>query len=240
MKEVFRIIFEIASCPWKDSCEDTENRANPSCSLVCSSVGEVKMNLVLPEQCDLMIRSMILRKKYGGMACDKRMLDSFVSVWEDRYQKSTVDSDTLKRCFPNSTDIQWKDVPFLFHASGRNMVHLLDKLLSTQLLRLTIHDVCAAGIDFHCTSVMDFLTKDPNSSLITKLCKHLGSDSNDKIGSTLQRIMWDYSSGINKRRSFSVKDGADNPNVNYFHEECDLFGRLLHSREGTLAFFKQH
>ena len=62
---VMQIVFEVASCPWKDSTNafnDSKNEITSSCTrnILCEGKGF--------DTCEIFLRSMFLRKKYGGMA----------------------------------------------------------------------------------------------------------------------------------------------------------------------------
>jgi len=197
-----QIVFEIASCPWKDGFDHECDGDKTSYGLHASSGVELFRGDVV-DQCDIMLRCMILRKKYGGMTCDKEMIDGFVSLWCNRYRSSKVEPDVVTRCFPASTkEVIWKEVPDLMH-SFNNVLAVLGPLLNSQLPSLTMHDISPSGIDFHCSNVIDMLVRD--TSFSSKLYILLGpsaSNAKDEVMKILKTMMWDYSSGVNHRRAF--------------------------------------
>ena len=82
------------------------------------------------------------------------------------------------------------------------------------LNKLSEKDVCAAGIDFHCSSVVNHLLS--QQPLYASLCQMLGKNENeagdkDWIAGQVKSMIWNYSSGINRRRPFEVdqKKGDD-------------------------------
>ena len=241
------IVFEIASCRWKDSCKNRgpeRDVLTPSHVLSSPSLGEKDKTTDLSndsEECDLMLKSMILRKKYGGMACDKRMMDDFISLWSERYQSVKVDNSTMTKTFPNRTStVLWKDVPLLIHSSI-NSIKMVEKVLSSQLQCLKLHDVCSAGVDFHCSNVIDFLMNNTSSNLVMNLSKHLGTESKERIKDTLKQMIWDYSAGVNNRRSFTSKDlvcgtgkNADSSTLKQIWQN-DVFSQIKEFTTGYIA-----
>jgi hypothetical protein len=45
-----------------------------------------------------------------------------------------------------------------------------------------------------------------SSNLVMNLSKHLGTESKEIIKDTLKQMIWDYSAGVNNRRTFTSKD----------------------------------
>ena len=68
---VMQIIFEVASCPWKDKADaaahGTEEMTPSFSENIPFQVED--LSLICPdESCKIFVRSMFLRKQYGGMA----------------------------------------------------------------------------------------------------------------------------------------------------------------------------
>lgn len=199
MKKVFRIVFEISSCPWKDMLDDNSVDENPTVQKVASA--SEKKSFEAKES--LMLRSIILRKKYGGMACDIKMCEGFVNLWSKRYRSHKVNVDIATKVFPSmKREICWVEVPVLIHSFDKN-TKILDHLLNGQQLPfLKLHDISPSGVDFHCSNIVEFLVKDTAAPIFTKLSKHLSNKSIDSVKEIIQNMMWNYSSGINRRRYF--------------------------------------
>ncbi len=131
-----------------------------------------------------------------------------------------------QRCFETKEDIKWIQVPYLCHTkclvSSSNCVPPLidgDKLVSS----LTKSDITAAGIDFHCTNVLDFVlqTNDVYTKIRAKIFadgdfdgKNVtesidGSTTKKKLLNKLKGFMWRFSAGINLRRSLAGSERED-------------------------------
>ena len=209
------IVFELASCPWKDYLSDdpaSYDESSTEAYRLGLSMNKDPLHTNRLDSRDLILHSMILRKKYGGMTCDKQMLDKYVSLWKSRFQRAKVDSDITARCFPSAgKEVAWEDVPRLIYSFDQNKKKNLEELLNHQLPFLKMHDMALSGIDFHCSNVIDVLVKDTSSPFYIKLCNILGGGSREKVGNMAKTIMWEYSSGINYRRDFveHVKQGGN-------------------------------
>lgn len=196
-----QIVFEIASCPWQDKC----NHNPPERTLSSFSLSRLAQNDSFhsndSEQCHLILRSLVLRKKYGGMACDMKMIDQFMDSWSHRFHNRQVDTSivlTFLRRFPQlNNDIHWKDVPALVH-SLTSIADLLP-LLKSGFLKLELNDISASGIDFHCSNIMGTLL-DRTSGFYKNLTAMIGCKLDAEIEVIVKKMMWDYSSGKNNRR----------------------------------------
>lgn len=160
-----------------------------------------------PDQCNLMLHSMSMRKKYGGMTCDKIMIDNFIALWTERYRMRHVEPSIAKIIYPSSsTDnpILWKDVPFLlYRQTVQSSSNLLLTLQKSPLPMLTKHDICPSGIDFHCSNVLNVLLR-PECPFYIKLQSMFKDSTDVDLENMAKKIMWDYSSGVNNRRNIST------------------------------------
>lgn len=231
---VLQVVFEIASCPWQDviaeqssedysaslmkdrveSDNDNDDNKPTSFSLSSSSstlfpTKQHKVKTMDNAFETTMIRAMLLRAQYGGMKCDVDMLHSFSKTWMQRFNgehavpttiASTCPSDAPS---PSTNDLKWKCIPSLIHAKARQRSQ---SLISCGIVALTTNDVCPAGIDFHCSPVVDHLLSRPD--LYSCLCERLKSllppncvMNRDWITSKVKMLIWNYSSGVNRRRS---------------------------------------
>lgn len=138
MKRVFGIVYEMASCPWRDPLNNAVERKSaesPSTanhppklsfpSITCFRISEEEDNnsnttssVQLTAE-NTLIWAMLMRSNYGGMAGDIRMLKAYAALWQDRFQTSILPEATAKRLAsrcPNATTIDsWKQVPAFIH-----------------------------------------------------------------------------------------------------------------------------
>lgn len=222
-------MFEIASCPRRD--EPPGN--NTACNQANGRDGQCKpFSLTTPSirlfpdaltpatipnnKCETLIRSMLLRAQYGGMKCDVSMLHSYASLWLSRFQSLVPVPTEVASSLPMSnvsegtdTTIYWRDIPRILHEAYREKSK---ELVTCQvirpggLLKLNEADVCAAGIDFHCSPVVDSILS--QSSVYTTLCYKLAplnidnvEVNRDWIASQVKTCIWNFSSGVNHRRN---------------------------------------
>ncbi|KAL3939672.1 MAG: hypothetical protein SGBAC_005649 [Bacillariaceae sp.] len=226
MTRLFRAVFEIASCPWQDNLNimAKDSEADPEdISLTAMSQIIVEDNTegthLSQTDCDLMLRSILLRHKYGGMSCDLRMLQKCARLWEYRFTKEKLMNSQLaqaclpKRCAADKNNgrtipISWSHVPNLLHPVERSSKPVLP-LLARPYPYLKFADTTPAGVDFHCSNVLDLpLYNISMQSQVEGLYRGNSSDptknklSIQKIGEILKRACWDHCSGVNYRRTF--------------------------------------
>ena len=218
---VLQIVFEVASCPWKDylTKEKSPNNMILPHLTFFSCGGDTKLD----DECCLMLRCFLLRKRFGGMACDLKMLDDFLQQWGLRYECETVPQEVenrlLSRLSKGHTKLLWKNVPAIIHFKIRNEQSscLVPKMISgkAQFISLSTKDIAAAGIDFHCSNILDSLVNDP--CIVDSVSKELqqkGCSEPEMMKTTIQPHeesvkellkcwMWKFSSGINHRLSLT-------------------------------------
>lgn len=165
------------------------------------------------------IRSMLLRAQYGGMKCDVDMLHAVAKLWLQRFNDEThpvpnsilgTNSTATTDSTSKSIDLKWKDVPRIIHTKAREQS---EKLVSMSIFNptdavvaLNVNDVCPAGIDFHCSPVVDHLLSRPSVyDCLRESLKPLASSTKsemyrDWIAGKVKQCIWNYSSGVNRRR----------------------------------------
>jgi len=198
---LFRIVFEIASCPWKDECvepEESHDQADDdNFSLTLSSD-----LLHADPECDLMLRAMLMRKKYGGMACDLKMMDTFVRLWSHRYTKQKVDPNLLVACETKCDGISWQVLPQFLHPVDKSLL-VVTLLVQEGVRCLKKHDICLAGIDFHCSNILDVILKNQQLQIdVNKLYDR--HHSLGELASLLKKACWNCSGGVNFRRFWKM------------------------------------
>jgi hypothetical protein len=205
----------MASCPLRDECSPEKHcfkgasffsLTTPASQLFPDTLRNQSYSI---NKCDTLIRSMLLRAQYGGMACDVSMLHSYSALWLQRFQSTESLSKDVVRRLPKSKllddivveeKMYMRDVPRILHEPFR--LKSLDLITSEvvgpgRLLKLYETDVCSAGIDFHCSNVVESLLL--QESVYTSLCKMLLSNDRDWIADQVKTCIWNYSSGVNRR-----------------------------------------
>jgi hypothetical protein len=231
---VMQIVFEMAACPLKDSSEQLEdasltksitdkgtdnidNQLTTTTSFsLCSSSSDLfptqqHQDDSRGKECEATIRSMLLRAQYGGMKCDVDMLHDFAKLWLQRFNNETNPVPNSILGTSSTKDLKWMDVPRIIHTKAREQS---EKLVTMNIFNptgvvvaLNTNDVCPAGIDFHCSPVVDHLLSRPTlSDCLCKRLKPLASSTNsetmyrDWIAGKVKQCIWNYSSGVNRRR----------------------------------------
>jgi hypothetical protein len=223
----------MASCPWTDFLGDD----------LSSTIATDKNDIILlsspipwadgtqkSDECDLLLRSMLLRAQYGGMAGDMQMLHDYVRLWFQRIQNVHVSSDVAERVSQRdkttaadspstescSSELHWCDVPSAIHARAKlqSQTHVTPMFAQHGLDKLSMQDICFAGVDFHCSAVLEQSIADDAvfelcyerlSSIVTRAgLSPLPANKDQRrpyMMRTLKKCMWKFSSGINHRRS---------------------------------------
>jgi len=228
---VMQIVFEIAACPRQDDAMSTEFLDKTSCeaqelpelfSLSSPPSSLFPKQCLAISTCETFVRSILLRAQYGGMPCDVKMLQKFSITWLKRFRVQSVPLNILSQLpeiseeniatDESKTELKsevtsWQHYPKLIHKKARDQSqHLVtSKLVSPfGLNKLNMNDVCTAGIDFHCSSVVDVLLSNPN--LVISLREKFSGkkDIKDKIdrdwlSRQIKCCIWECSSGVNHR-----------------------------------------
>jgi hypothetical protein len=241
---VMQIVFEMAACPLKDSVEDSEDASltkstdndnidsQPITSFsLCSSSSDLFPKQQYQDnsrgkECEAAIRSMLLRAQYGGMKCNVVMLHDFAKLWLQRFNdkshpvpNSILGTKSATDSTSNTNDLKWMDVPRIIHTKAREQS---EKLVTMNIFNptgavvaLNMNDVCPAGIDFHCSPVVDHLLSRPTVyDCLCKRLKPLASSTNsemyrDWIAGKVKQCIWNYSSGVNRRRPMGSTHKSD-------------------------------
>mmetsp|Transcript_8294 Transcript_8294/g.10555 ORF Transcript_8294/g.10555 Transcript_8294/m.10555 type:complete len:211 (+) Transcript_8294:3-635(+) len=150
------------------------------------------------------------------MKCDVHMLHSFAKIWLQRFNgvhaipTTIVSNCTMGPTSSTTDELNWSCIPFLIHVNARQQSQTLVTMSMFNspggVVALTTNDVCPAGIDFHCSQVIEHLLSRPYVySCLCERLKHVlppNSEINrDWIASKVKQCMWDYSSSVNRRRT---------------------------------------
>lgn len=221
MIRVFQIVFEMASCPRRDDLSSDMNSVGSDLKLSSFSLTTptsrlfpaALSNQTSVNKCDALIRAMLLRAQYGGMACDVSMLNSYASLWLQRFHSSELLTNDTIAGLPKSKllddkgdTIHMKDLPQILHEpSYQKSKELITREVVAPggLVRLTETDICCSGIDFHCSPVVESLLS--QARVYSALCERLSSNDRDWISSQVKTCIWNYSSGVNRRLALNKR-----------------------------------
>lgn len=226
--KVLCAIYEIASCPWQDHLNRNEEQ-------VCEKTGDSPslesyhqpgLDKLLEDH-QVMIWSMMVRERYGGMGCDMTMLRAYAQVWDKRFENDCDVPDTVRQRVENClvdgmTSLRWSMIPKLIHQTAiRQSTARVQLLAENGLSSLVLMDITIEGVDFHCSSVLDGLISQPEfvDSSCTQLTDltinhNLGTipaSPNDRrawLERVLKHCMWNYSAGVNRRLPLMEATGA--------------------------------
>ena len=84
MIKLMRIVFEVASCPIKDPLP-SEDGSTEDGGVVGGDEADADLTDALGQDCEMMLRAMLLRVSYGGMKCDTEMLIRHEQLWRKRF-----------------------------------------------------------------------------------------------------------------------------------------------------------
>lgn len=228
MLRVFQIIFEVASCPRRDELINELQPTDESIKLAFFSLTTPSTELIpsalssnqSTNKWDTLIRAILLRAQYGGMTCDVNMLHSYAGLWLRRCHYPELLSKDIVSGLPKSkllydigNAVHIRDVPRLLHEpSHQKCLELLtnEAIGPGGLVKLTEADICCAGIDFHCSLVVESLLS--TDEVYLNLCERLSSRDRDVIAKTVKSCIWNYSSAVNRRLNLYEKKGEPDHN----------------------------
>jgi hypothetical protein len=125
MARVFQIVFETASCQWKDDEKAWNPRGGPAFTTSVADPShpqDLSLNALHAMTADsdgslattsgtcpseLLVWCLLVRADYGGMRCDVEMLHRFANLWQVRFRSSGVPANLLRR---------WGLLPQAFHS----------------------------------------------------------------------------------------------------------------------------
>eukprot|EP00978_Attheya_sp_CCMP212_P038874 scaffold197021_cov68-Attheya_sp.AAC.3 len=294
MVRVMQVVYEMASCPWKDELEYVAE--NSEDALLADDSKSIHSRLLftaertLGESCDvpfesqkqmmyarskLMLRSMLLRSQYGGMAGDIAMIGRYVALWQRRFHAGAVPVELSKKLnlskaaiIPLNADESmlsansssgtacedqhdwWYLLDTIYEfPKNQGAAHVAGLIEGKAIQALALKDICLAGIDFHCSSVLESIVA--NDGLVKSVldvlqelppdCGICDDDDNhdrDSIGGkslvlkTLKECMWKFSAGVNHRRALVVQSTAEEkvskqPNTNNNNPSRDEIVRRI-------------
>jgi hypothetical protein len=106
---------------------------------------------------------------------------------------------------------------------NQGAVHVAGLIEGKGIQALALKDICLAGIDFHCSSILESIVT--NDGLVKSVldalqevplgCSICNDDDRDSIGGkslvlkTLKECMWKFSAGVNYRRALVDQSTAE-------------------------------
>lgn len=238
---VYTTVYEMASCPWQDEIvNDTNNNghenetATPTISGSSLTLESFHPNnndpsgAVLKKDYEIIVWSMLVRARYGGMGGDIRMLHAFAKQWKRRFEDNNTNIPPIVQqrlaatvSSSNPAALQWTMIPYLIHQSARKQsTSRVQPMIEQGLASLTFSDTTTEGVDFHCSSIIDYILSD--STLVHK-CEEkfekivgLGplpqghADRKAWLERILKRCMWKYSAGVNRRLPMTMMIHSEN------------------------------
>ena len=122
-----------------------------------------------------------------------------------------------------ATAAKWEDVPHRIHEAARKQsAQRVPEIANTGLMELVHSDLAIEGIDFHCSPVLNSMLSDKEFVQLCLSRLKTITDNGHKLGQSplppnheqdkqlswlegvLKSCMWNYSSGVNFRRSLQV------------------------------------
>lgn len=199
VKKLMTIVFEICSVPWRDELSINDDVDVPTFGL--HDVQCMHFDNNIDEYWSLIFKSLILRRQYGGMACDIDMLNRYIWTWKQRLGNH-LDREIVKKCFPSfgESSLSWNSVlTVLYSAALRsNSMSLVHPIIDQGLDALGFSDIHSSGIDFHVSQIINELM-DPAFIKITDELVRREMSKTERLD-MYKSWMWEYSSSINHRR----------------------------------------
>jgi hypothetical protein len=187
---VLRVVEDVCTCPFKDGFDIGVHKHEGGSTL------EQLDNPInhLSARATSCIRSLLVRASFGGMAGDVVMLRKAASTWFRRFCEDTsawvCKMYDINGCSPPTDPLICE---FLMERSaGRSALRACDYPL--------------AGIDFHCSNVLEavqvpaFVDYAAVQSIVTKLtCAATVAGVSKPFQELLRSAMWDFRSSVNVR-----------------------------------------
>jgi hypothetical protein len=200
VKKIMTIVFELCSMPWKDELNRIDDVDIPSYGL--HDIQSLEISNTVDDSWALILKALILRRHYGGMTCDIKMLNTYIWVWKQRLG-CCIDLDLVKKCFPSyhEASLCWDNVPTLLYSMIKsNSITYVHPVIDHGLDALSFSDIHASGIDFHVSHIVNELMDPVFIKQTDELLRRTLSEP-ERID-IYKSWMWKYSSSVNHRRAF--------------------------------------
>jgi hypothetical protein len=210
MKRVFSIVYEMASCPWRDALPKKANddkepspKESSPLSIAWFQTQTVHRDNQLIQLAgnDVILWSILMRGNYGGMDGDIRMLRTYAKIWQNRFATRGIPESIKKRLSGGksgkSSLNHWSQVPYFIHEGpAKQSSSRIDALVVSswgqggQPIRtcgieaLSMSDITTEGVDFHCSSVLKTAILD-HSTVVQECLDYLQKEVPSTSGKTL-------------------------------------------------------
>jgi hypothetical protein len=154
LESILQVVHDITVLDYQDFCIPQENY----------SVYDVWNNA------DLIVKTLLIRAFYKGMAGDVKMLIDFAVIWKERFKKE-----------------EWKGALCeLFHG-------MMDVRLFEFQKKYQREHVLLEGVDFHCSDMIEWIVGQLENG-------ENGFDCQESFKRYLKKIIWDLRSSVNFRK----------------------------------------
>lgn len=186
LKRFLQIVYEVASCSYqdilmKDNCNDDDDKImmmslrnrviQKEFGDFLNDKNENKGEETEKVDESLILRSILLRAHYGGMKGDIIMLLKYAQAWRLRFLLSSTHhhDDDKQQHTHNIQKEEWNRVPFKLHSKSKKVSSkVVDSLLSQKprIEPLSMKHMSFAGIDFHCSSILEDILLEQQGKLM--------------------------------------------------------------------------
>jgi len=140
------------------------------------------------------------------------MLDDYVGLWGTRFSENFIPekiSERLQLETTKSCTFLWKNLPDMIYRKAINDSYIVARLVHEKVHSLSYHDMVLAAIDFHCSNVVEMMLSELRiRNNVSTFIKHRDKGNNpisDKeLYSTIQRLMFQFSAGVNLKRPLTA------------------------------------
>ena len=150
-----------------------------------------------------LVNSLRYRAKLGGSGFDMKMFNDIADVWTYRFSKQNWSVHSLWKLFPTQHSFVYDKVPHATH-----------------------EDILPVAVDFHCSSILEYLAVIPK---IQKVLKESYPLLNAEF--VLQDVIWKCRSGLNNKTVLDTNEPFD-----WFTLHTTYGGDIFLGEENRLKF----
>ncbi|KAL0055001.1 hypothetical protein WJX82_005601 [Trebouxia sp. C0006] len=194
-----RIVHQLASVPVRD--------AYPT-QIDVPSDSEAGSRANIPAKEEVMVRCILIRAAYGGMAGDVTMLKAFAATWKSRFFQGRACPHALPTGIHGVANADEDKQPALdschtwlsyIQETYSRLVMPPGGVLAMAQSPLRRGDIPLSAVDFHISSIVEELVHVPSILAAAQSLK-ADTDMND----SLRRAMWLFRSGVNSKTEVST------------------------------------
>ena len=165
------------------------------------------------------VKAAMVRAAYGGMKCDVAMLCAHAGVWTKRFLSDPQGwASVLDTVYPSS--------------EGRNSAGLAGMRVTVshrEIGQIRPEDIILAGVDFHCTPILDYVMTDP------QVLSAIRDDSDDggNIEGNVRQAMWTFRSGVSYKMPIEPESEIERKGRCKKEDDEKKLGKLWDAIEGV-------